>query len=104
MQTEDNNDAHSVTMSALAASTAIVRGVLSSMSAAFWFAPLFRNKHTCLKEEKSYHIIAVNVLCLEVRHEGQTQCVPAWWRGGAGPGPERPAGSRWPHSGVKTHR
>lgn len=52
MQIEDNNDAHSVTMSALAASTAIVRGVLSSMSAAFWFAPLFRNKHTCLKEEK----------------------------------------------------
>lgn len=39
-------------MSALAASTAIVRGVLSSMSAAFWFAPLFRNKHTCLTEGK----------------------------------------------------
>lgn len=52
MQIEGSNNAHSVTMSALAASTAIVRGVLSSMSAAFWFAPLFRNKHTCLKEEE----------------------------------------------------
>lgn len=43
---------HSVTMSALAASTATVSGVFSSMSAAFWFAPLFRNKHTCLKRRE----------------------------------------------------
>lgn len=58
MKVEDNNNknAHSVTMSALAASTAIVRGVLSSMSAAFWFTPLFRNKHTCLKEGEKVSI------------------------------------------------
>lgn len=58
----NNNDnkynPHSVTMSALAASTAIVRGVFSSMSAAFWFAPLFKNKHTCLKQrEKLFFLL-----------------------------------------------
>lgn len=44
----NRHNTHSVTMSALAASTAMDRGVFSSMSAAFWLAPLFRNKHTWL--------------------------------------------------------
>lgn len=105
---------HSVTMSALAASTATVSGVFSSMSAAFWFAPLFRNKHTCLKCREGN----ISFDCGDLKKakkqtnytlyiswtSGQTQCGPAWWRGGGVLGPERPAGSHWPRFAAGTRR
>lgn len=47
---------HSVTISAFAASTAIESGVWFSTSAAFWLAPRFRNKHTCLQQKKNNYI------------------------------------------------
>lgn len=39
-------------MSALAASTAIERGLFSSVSTAFWLAPRFRNRHTWLGHDR----------------------------------------------------
>lgn len=103
---------YSVTMSALAASTATVSGVFSSMSAAFWLAPRFRNKQTCLEhsrwfvdsanskrqkkpKKKTVHICWASV---------QTQCGPAWWHGGGVLGPERPVGSHWLRFAAETRR
>lgn len=43
---------HSVTISALACCTAILRGSWPSSSSSFCVAPLFRNKHTCLKVQQ----------------------------------------------------
>lgn len=93
---------HSVTMSALAASTATVSGVFSSMSAAFWFAPLFRNKHTCLKRREGN----ISVDCGDLKKSKKTNklhivyimdvwtnpvwpSMVAWWRG------PRPWASCW---------
>lgn len=103
---------HSVTMSALAASTAIVRGVFSSMSAAFWLAPLFKNKHTCLKHKipKNFVIFSVGYKIIKIATHCSFSCVRwsnedyddetwktnpvcpsmvAWWRG------PRPWASCW---------
>lgn len=41
---------HRVTMSALAVSTAIASGSCPLSSTAYWLAPLFRSRHTCLQQ------------------------------------------------------
>lgn len=45
---------YKVTISALAASTAMLKGSFPSSSVACWLAPRFRNKHTCLVKETTF--------------------------------------------------
>lgn len=96
--TNKTRSPHSVTMSALAASTATVSGVFSSMSAAFWLAPLFRNRHTCLKRRRGNNVLTQEELKGPKQNTASAMGVwtnpvwpsmVAWWRG------PRPWASCW---------
>lgn len=103
-----------VTMSALAASMATLKGSFPSSSLACWFAPLFRNRHTCLLREPAQRSIPCRKEPPQEKPSEEsgrtpeagrpTRCAPKWWHGAAALGPGCLSGSRWPRSGGGTHK
>ncbi len=65
---------YSVTMSALACCTAILNGSWPSSSPSFCVAPLFRNKHTCLKIPEKKRSITANTWHLTAGSENNWKC------------------------------